>query len=283
MNTCAYAHVVSSCVQLNLSCIIIVYIFLTPAVQSGTPGVFSHTPEETVLPTSLSLNFNMSLMQRLKEDIRYAYIRVPKTSLTAEKQEYVKNQCNENEGIPLELLVKVNTTEDSRGVFSLLSRTVLPKHDIGQEKLIEFGDITSQFKDWLEESISSKTFEVVETRIIVGAGDCYNHINPAELGISQSTSESSFIIVYSKSDNSEDAIIKAGLAELAAEATANRQRRNIEEHGSEGNSESTQLSDNVLQFNISNYHLHPCRRYSHTVSTVIFSPALSSLFEHVVN
>ena len=237
--------------------------FFTAAVQSSTPGVFSHSSEGLELPTSFSLKFNMSLLERLNEDIRYAYISVSKSALSMDKLEYIKNQCNPtDEGIRLELLVKVNASQDR---YSPLTTAVLTLNDLGKEKTIEFGAITNQFKVWVDEIATSKTFEIIDTKIIV-RGNCYNHLNPSDLGIGQDTRHSSYIIVFSKSDDSEEAIIKAGLAELAAEATAARQARSADDTPSRPASEVS----NSTTFNITNYYLHPCQKYSHTVSRVFF-------------
>ena len=190
-------------------------------------------------------------------------------SLTVDQLEGIKNQCTDSADVPLNLLVKVNTTENSRGVFSLLSTAVLSESEIGQEKQIEFRGITEQFRDWLKETKATKMYEFTETRIIVG-GSCYNSVTPADLGISPNTSSSAYIVAFSKSDDSEEAVIKAGLAELAAEATANRRRRNADDSqaSSEDNSGLQQDSETSLQFNASLYHLHPCTKYSHTVSNI---------------
>ena len=241
-------------------------------MQANRTGVFSHSPEEITLPSSLALNFNMSLLRRTKEEIRYAYIHVSKKTLSVNELEYVKNQCNVDAGIQLNLYVKINTTEDSRGVFSLQGSTTLLENDIDQEKLIEFSDITSQFKEWVEENS-----EFVETRIVVG-GDCYDRLNPADLGVGQSTKDGTFIIVFSKSDDSEEAVIKAGLAELAAEATANRHKRSIHNENENSDPALMEYPSSGPQFNISNYHLHPCQRYSHTVRILHITQSSSFLF-----
>lgn len=236
-----------------------IFIFTT-AVQSSTQGTFCHSSEGLGLPTSFSLKFNMSLLERLNEDVRYAYISVPKSALSLEKLEYIKTQCNPDADISLELLVKVNASQEC---YSLLTTAVIPLSDLGEKKMIEFGAITTQFKAWVDEIATSKTFDVIDTKIIV-RGNCYNRLNPSHLGIGKDTTHSAYIVVFSKSDDSEEAIIKAGLAELAAEATATRQKRTAE--GTD--SEETELS--APEFNITNYLLHPCQKYSHTVSRVFF-------------
>ena len=233
-------------------------------MQSSGSGVFSHSSEDTPLPASLSLTFNVSILRRVKEDVRYAYIRVPKMSLTVDQLDEIKNLCPDGTDIPLNLLVKVNTTDSSHGVFTLLSTAVLRENEIGRKKHIEFRGITEEFRGWLKESKTTKMYAFTETRIIVG-GNCYNSVTPADLGISPNASSGAYIVTFSKSDDSEEAIIKAGLSELAAEATVNRQRRNAEDNQA-SMSGMAQDPEPSLQFNASVYHLHPCTRYSHTVS-----------------
>ena len=245
--------------------------FFTAAVQSSTPGVFSHSSEGLELPTSFSLKFNMSLLERLKEDIRYAYISVPKSGLSVDKLEYVKNQCSPSDGISLELLVKVNASQEQ---YTHLSTAVVSLNDLSKEKAIEFSAITTQFKAWVDDS---KNFEIIDTKIIV-RGNCYDRLNPSDLGIGQDTTHGAYIIVFSKSDDSEEAIIKAGLAELAAEATAAKQKRSTDDAVV---SEASEVSNSSI-FNITNYHLHPCQRYSHTVSSV-FSLPLSGVPVYIPN
>ena len=192
------------------------------------------------------------------------YVRVGKQSLTTEQQDHVKAQCDGP--ITLTLLVSVNSSgeSDTQGVFTMLAKAVMQLEDISDEQQVEFSNITSQFNHWVkEESESVIPREMVEMRLIVSGGQhCQGTLTPEELGFTDK--ESAFVIVFSKSDDSEEAIIKAGLAELAAEATASRQKRN------QGNgdvvSESADPSNGTLDsFNITYYHNWSCRRYSHTV------------------
>ena len=232
----------------------------SPVLQDQTPAVFSHNLDP--LPSSLTVNYNMSMMGRTKEDIRYAYIRIPKRALTTDELLNIKSKCNVDSGVPLQLFVQVNTTNGSQDVMSLESTAKLQEHDVGQEKWVEFSDITHRFGEWLEESVSSTDFEIAHTRIIVGSGDCYNRLNPTELGFGETIKGSPYIVVFAKSDDSEEAIIKAGLTELAAEATANRNKRQVD--GAQGeNSGDTTLP--LPSFNSSQYS-DPCRLYSHSVS-----------------
>ena len=232
----------------------------SPVLQDQSQAVFSHNLDP--LPSSLTVNYNMSMMRRTKENIRYAFIRIPKRALTTDELVSIKGQCDVDSGLQLQLYVQVNTTNGSQDVMSLESTTKLSGQDIGEEKWVEFSDITHRFEEWLEESVTLTDFEVAHTRIIVGSGDCYNHLNPTELGFGETTKGGPYIVVFAKSDDSEEAIIKAGLTELAAEATANRNKRQVDSAQSE-NSGDTTLP--LPSFNTSLYS-DPCRLYSHSVS-----------------
>ena len=243
------------------------------AVPTTSEGVFSYSPQHSSIPASLTYNFNISL-RRIKEDVRYAYARIPKQPLSKKTLERVKEQCNGPISLQLLLRVHSNQTEaSSQNVFTLLSRARLQANEIGRSLQVEFSDITEQFKQWQkEESASARQGDIVEMRLIIGGtGSCYNTLTPQELGFRSNTS--AYVVVFSKSDDSKEALIKAGLAELAAEATASRQRRNAGEGSIEGEGTSSEGQDgnvtrlnNHAAFNISHYHLRSCRRYSHTVS-----------------
>ena len=241
--------------------------------------MFSHSPHHALLPASLTYNFNVSL-RKTREDIRYAYARIPKLSLEEKELEHVKEQCNGP--ISLQLLAKTHTnrTDNSNDVFTLLSSARLGQHAVGQSLQVEFTGFTEQFKHWQKEG--SRQGDIIEMRLIIGGTvSCYDTLTPQELGFRPNTS--GYIVVFSKSDDSEEAIIKAGLAELAAEATASRQRRSVggdevveggeetptdatvDHRRPEDAENTTRLSSHDI-FNASHYHLHTCRRYSHTVS-----------------
>ena len=248
--------------------------FINTAMQTTSDGSFSHSPDMP-LPESIAFKFNVSLRQ-MKEDIRYVYVRVPKNTLTAIERDHVKNQCPENSPITLKLLVKINTTEDSHGVYTLLSKAELRRSEIGEKRQIEFSGIREQFKDWLENQIAApKPHDFTELRLIIGEG-CYDRLTPKQLGFS--TNSSAYIVMFSKSDDSDEIIIKAGLAELAAELTASRHTRSVGDGsnhidedlaGERINGSNTTLDSDSIAFNISRYHLYSCRRYSHTVSYCI--------------
>ena len=202
--------------------------------------------------------------------MRYVYIRIQKNPLSAMETDYVKNQCPGNSPIPLQLLVKINTTSDSQGVYSLLSKAVIRRNEIGQQKQIEFSKIT---EDLVADAhaTSAKSPRNIETRLIIG-GDCYNHISPDQLGFNANST--SFIMVFAKSDDSEEAILRAGFAELAAEASAVRYKRNVDTSESSDSTEETatrQNSTNATEthseaYNSTTASFRSCRRYSHTVS-----------------
>ena len=208
--------------------------------------------------------------RRVKEDVRYAYIRIPKQALPQKTIERVKEQCSGP--FSLQLLTRVHSNETDttpRNVFTLLSSAQLTLDSISRSLQVEFSNITHQFTQWQKEDMASTRWDVVEVRLIIGGSDsCYNTLTPEDLGFRLDTN--AHIVVFAKSDDSEEALIKAGLAELAAEATASRQRRNAEDSGSDdqtvaGRSNLTHLT-NHTEFNASTYHLRSCRRYSHTVS-----------------
>ena len=249
--------------------------------------MFSHSPHHALLPASLTYNFNVSL-RKTREDIRYAYARIPKLSLEEKELEHVKEQCNGP--ISLQLLAKTHTncTDNSNDVFTLLSSARLGQHSVGQSLQVEFTGFTEQFKHWQKEG--SRQGDIIEMRLIIGGTDsCYDTLTPQELGFRPNTS--GYIVVFSKSDDSEEAIIKAGLAELAAEATASRQRRSVGgdevveggeetptdatvDHRRPEDAENTTRLSSHDTFNASHYHLHTCRRYSHTVSRLHHTPTL---------
>lgn len=237
--------------------------FVYTATQTTSDAVFSHAPHH--LPSSLTYNFNVSI-RRVKEDVRYAYVRIPKLSLPLKTFERVKEQCNGP--ISLQLLVRVHSNEtDStpRNVFTLLSSARLTHHNISRSLQVEFSDITQPFKQWQKESRHS---DIVEMRLIIGgSGSCYNTLTPEDLGFRANTS--AYIVVFSKSDDSQEALIKAGLTELAAEATASRQRRNAVD-GANTETDTPRVTGgnnntHSQEFNSTIYHLLSCRRYSHTV------------------
>ena len=172
--------------------------------------------------------------------------------------------------------VHSNETDTTpRNVFTLLSSAQLTLDGIGRSIQVEFSNITHQFTQWQKEDMAPTRWDVVEVRLIIGGSDsCYNTLTPEDLGFRLDTN--AHIVVFAKSDDSEEALIKAGLAELAAEATASRQRRNAEDSGSMQGSDTADQTvsgrpnlthlTNHTEFNASTYHLRSCRRYSHTVS-----------------
>jgi hypothetical protein len=238
------------------------------AAQSTTEAVFSHSPHQSPLPPSLSLHFNVS-MRRVKEDIRYVYTRIPKQALSEKELESVKEQCTGP--VSLQLLVKINSSQvgSSLDAFSLLSTARLQPGEIGRKQQVEFSGVTEEFRQWQKEDAeSTRQGDMVEMRLIIGGNgeSCYDELTPQHLGFRPNTN--SYIVVFSKSDDSEEAIIKAGLAELAAEATASRQRRSDETTTDATVTEETGSENGTRPFNISSYHLSSCRRYSHTVRMV---------------
>ena len=256
-----------------------IYAFVCTAVDTTTGGVYSHSPHNSVLPPSLTYSFNVSL-RKIKEDIRYTYARIPKHSLSEKDLEHVKEQCNGP--ISLQLLVRLhsNQSDAPHSVFTLLSSARIQENSVGRSFPVEFSEITPQFRRWQKDGEDAdRQGDIVEMRLIVGGSDsCYDAVTPQDLGFRPNTS--AHLVIFSKSDDSEEAIIKAGLAELAAEATASRQRRNAEretvvneeERPSEADLEEEVDEDNMTRltnhelFNMSHYHLRSCRRYSHIVS-----------------
>ena len=244
------------------------FLLVYTALPTTSEGIFSHAPHR--LPASLTYNFNVSLRQ-VKEDVRYAYARIPKHALSQKSLERVKNQCNGP--ISLQLLMRVHTNETDttpRSIFTLLSSARLTLNEIGRSVQVEFSNITHQFREWQKQDTATR--DIVEVRLIIGGSDsCYNTLTPEDIGFTANAS--AYIVVFSKSDDSEEALIKAGLAELAAEATASRQRRNAQDSRGGGdettvssrNTNHTDVGNDTLEFNVSTYHLRSCRRYSHTV------------------
>ena len=209
----------------------------------------------------------MSLIGKSKEDTRYAYIRVPKRALSSTELQNIKDRCDVAGGLRLQLFVTVNTTDSSEDVVTLETVAELSGSDVDQEKWVDFADVTHRFGEWLHDSATATEFEVVHTRVIVGRGRCYNKLTPSDLGIGDSIKSSPYIVVFSKSDDSEEAIIKAGLAELAAEATANRNRRQIETAPTTSTTRQSHenTTDTLPTYNITQY-ASPCRLYTHSVS-----------------
>lgn len=230
--------------------------------------MYSHSPVPSPMPSSLAINFNVSL-RRVKEDVRFVYVRIGKQAMTTAQEDYIKEQCNGF--ISVTLFVNLNDTS----AYTMLSTKQLQLNDISNEQQIEFGDITPQFMQWLKEnSENTRSREIVQMRLVVNGGhNCLSPLTPEDLGFT--TKVSAFIVVFSKSDDSEEAIIKAGLAELAAEATASRQKRDsetaagsdqdIETNSMESGDEDNSTDPSLHPFNITLYHLQSCRRYSHTV------------------
>lgn len=243
------------------------------ALSTSSEGVFSHSPHR--LPASITYHFNVS-KRRVKEDVRYAYVRIPKQALPQKTIERVKEQCSGPFSLQLLMRVHSNETDTTpRNVFTLLSSAQLTLDGIGQSIQVEFSNITHQFTQWQKEDMAPTRWDVVEVRLIIGGSDsCYNTLTPEDLGFRLDTN--AHIVVFAKSDDSEEALIKAGLAELAAEATASRQRRNAEDSGSMQGSDTADQTvsgrpnlthlTNHTEFNASTYHLRSCRRYSHTIS-----------------
>lgn len=259
-------------------------LFLSTAFPSATGGVFSHSPT-TPLPEALTITFNPNL-KRIKEDVHYVYIRVQKNPLTTEERDNVREKYPGNGSITLQLLVKINTTSDSRGVYSLLSKAVIQRNEIGQQKYIEFSKITEDLVTDAAPTISAKSPKDIETRLII-SGDCYNRISPDDLGFNENST--SFIMVFAKSDDSEEAILRAGFAELAAEASAVRNKRNtdttFEDSSTDDRVVSRQNSTNSTEqhpeaYNASTAHIRSCRRYSHQVKPCC--TIQTSIFPHTV-
>ena len=241
--------------------------FISAAHPSQTSAVYSHNLHS--FPSSLSITFNMSLIGRTKEDTRYAYIRVPKRALSSTEYQNIKDRCDVDRGLTLQLFVTINTTDSSEDIVTLETHAELRSSDIDQEKWVDFAGMTHRFGEWLQESATAAEFEVVHTRIIVRGhhGSCYNQLTPSDLGIGDTVKLNPYIVVFSKSDDSEEAIIKAGLAELAAEATANRNRRQI------ATTPQTPRNASVTRttYNTTPQYTSPCRLYTHSVSLYLFS------------
>ena len=189
-------------------------------MHNSTPAVFSHNPAQ-FLPNSTSLKFNMSMVGRTKEHVRYAYIRIAKKALGTSEMDAIKNTCDLKSGVELQLYTRVNITENSLGVFSILTKTTISEQDLLDEQWVEFGDITRQFKGWMDNSLF---MDVLEMRVVVG-GSCYNQLQPQQLGIEENLDNGAYMVTFSKNEVSNEKIISVGMAELAAQAPMRRRKR----------------------------------------------------------
>ena len=232
-------------------CFVLLY-----AAKQATSDAISHTPQ-------LTFHFNVSI---INQDIRYAYITIPKQALS---EHTLQKQCNGP--ITLQLLI---TEAPSHNVFTLLSSTQMTLSEISRSDHVEFSDITQQFQQWQTESTT-----LVEIRLVIHSS-CYNRLLPEDVGFKPNSS--AYIAVFSKSNTPKEAFMKARLA--AAAVTASRETRNT--HPEDGDNprgeEDCSSGDGTTPTNIDTdrpldtrfYHLQPCQLYSHMVSapsyTIVF-------------
>jgi hypothetical protein len=217
-------------------------------------GVLSHTPHHQ---SSLTYHFNMSLRHINEDTIRYAYIRIPKQAET------LKKRCNSP--ISLQLLMRAHSNESAdtpRNIFTLLSSTQLTQGDIGRSFHVEFSDITQQFKQWQAESTRQS-----HLRLVIRSS-CHHSLAPEDLGFRPNTS--AFIVVFSKSDGSEETLTKPRLAIASRRTRSTQDGSNMrEEDGDNERDADSSSGDEPATTNPTDssfYHPQLCQLHSRQVS-----------------
>lgn len=215
-----------------------------------------------VLMTPFDFKFNLTLIGEREEKLHLVYITVPKRALNRADLEAIKAKCDVNSGVQLLLHVQVKTSDTTQDIVTL--STMLSSDDINQQLSLNFTDTTQHFQKWLEHSSTSNAFHIVQGRIVVGGG-CYGLINPVELGIGSSTEKSPWIVIIGEHmrNNSDKNFLRASLVELAAETSANYQKRDTSHTTMAQNGNQNSDTEPVL-------HSHsddsPCQHNTHTVS-----------------
>ena len=192
------------------------------------------TTSEVFPQSSLTYQFNVSL-RHTSENVRYAYPHIPKQAVSEETLSRIREQCNNP--ISLHLLGRVPSDTTAGSGFTLLSSAQLTQSDIGQSLQVEFSDITQQFQQWQRKGVESAN--LMEMRLVIrGSRSCQGSLTPYDLGFSHNAN--AYIVVFSKSDDSEEEMMKTRLATFAAD----RLKRNAEE-SSDIRGDDTEGSDDT--------------------------------------
>lgn len=269
--------------ELPLSNVDIVRSYVGVVDNQAPTAVQSYNPTVEIRNT-MTLNFNTTCAVKPNETLQAAEVRIYKAKLTTEDIAALEERCDLSQlKVQLYLKLHSNDSEGENDSVVLEQISTLDQMELEQDEYFVFSNMTRLYLSMIQDSQQY----MLSLRVAI-AEPCTN-LHPEDIGFISGEGKESLVVGFSKSTvsltealarqgmagtgrrrkrqteiaaNSNDAVVdsSSGSTSTGSTSTGSTSTRTRTRHSTRVE-ETSQLRENV-----SDYLLHPCRLYTHTIT-----------------
>ena len=220
----------------------------------------------------MTLNFNTTYAVKPNETLQAAEVRIYKAKLTADEIAALEERCDLSQ-LKVQLYLKLHSNGGENDSIVLEQTATLQQMKLEQDEYFVFSNMTRLYQRMVQDS----QHYMLSLRVAI-AQPC-SVLHPEDIGFISGEGKEALIVGFSKSSVSlTEALARQGMQLLAGTQRRRKRQAVIAANpidtmvgGSSKSRTRTRHSTRVeetseLRENISDYYLHPCRLYTHTVS-----------------